>query len=179
VADRLQARLTQVLVIGEGKRTVNQKEQWCYVLRIPKIDDGTEFHIVKFNIMVTTAPNMPFPGKDWGPRSRQNQRPASAVAAGVDPNHVVDHNAVRSVGEGADAIEELRRSGAKESKWTTTTSRHQKTPKSPRQWQMVVEKSPPCAPGGWRTSPTTKGSSTPTSQACPRIVLNRIVHLIA
>ncbi len=35
-----------------------------------------------------------------------------------------------------------KNSGAKESKWTTTTSRHQKTPKPLHQWQMGVGKSP-------------------------------------
>ncbi len=39
--------LTRVLVIGEGQTTVNRKEQWCYIVRIPEIDDGTEFHIVR------------------------------------------------------------------------------------------------------------------------------------
>jgi hypothetical protein len=104
--------LTQVLVIGEGQRTVNRREQWCYIVRIPEIDDGTEFHIVKFNFTVTTAPETPFPGEERrGPRSRRNQRPAAAAAAEVDPNRVVDRNAVSSVGEGEDAIEELRRQG--------------------------------------------------------------------
>ena len=105
--------LTNVLVIGEGKRTVNRREQWCYIVRIPEIDDGTEFHIVKFNFSVTTAPDTPFPGEaNRGPRSRRNQRPAATVGAEVDPRRTDDRNAVPSmVGEGADANEELRRQG--------------------------------------------------------------------
>jgi hypothetical protein len=63
--------LMRLLVICEGKRTVNRKEQWCYIMRIPEIDDGTAFHIVKFNFMVTTAPETPFLSEDrHGPRSR-------------------------------------------------------------------------------------------------------------
>jgi hypothetical protein len=52
--------LMNVLVIGEGKRIVNRKEQWCYIVRIPEIDDGSEFHIVKFNFLVTVAPTVSF-----------------------------------------------------------------------------------------------------------------------
>jgi hypothetical protein len=29
-------QLTNVLVIGKGKMIVNRKEQWCYIVRIPK-----------------------------------------------------------------------------------------------------------------------------------------------
>jgi hypothetical protein len=102
-----------VLVTGEGKRTVNRREQWCYIVRIPEIDDGTEFHIMKFNFSVTQAPETSFPGEqNRGPRSRRNQRPAAAVAAEVNPRRTDDRNAVPSVvGEGVDAIEELRRQG--------------------------------------------------------------------
>jgi hypothetical protein len=42
-------QLVNVLVIGEGQRFVNRKNQWCYIVRIPEIDDGSEFHIVTFN----------------------------------------------------------------------------------------------------------------------------------
>ena len=51
--------LTNVLVISEGKRIVNRKEQWCYIVRIPKIDDGSE-------VPFTSEQNR-------GPRSRRNQ----------------------------------------------------------------------------------------------------------
>jgi hypothetical protein len=39
--------LTGVLVIGEGVRKVNRKEQMCYIVCILEIDDGSTFHIVK------------------------------------------------------------------------------------------------------------------------------------
>ncbi len=48
-------QLENVLVIGEGMRIVNKRNQWCYLVRIPEIDDGSVFHIVKFNFMVTVA----------------------------------------------------------------------------------------------------------------------------
>ena len=102
----------RVLVIGEGKRIVNRREQWCYVVRIPEIDDGTEFHIVKSNFSVTTAPEVPFTGEqNHGPRSRRNQQPAAAVADGVDPLRVIGHDVVPNLGEGGDVINELRRQG--------------------------------------------------------------------
>ncbi len=56
-------KLTNVLIIGEGKRIVNRKEQWCYIVCIPKIDDGSEFHILKFNFSVTVASAVPFMGE--------------------------------------------------------------------------------------------------------------------
>ena len=48
-------QLENVLVIGKGMRIVNKRNQWCYLVRIPEIDDGSVFHIVKFNFMVTVA----------------------------------------------------------------------------------------------------------------------------
>ncbi len=78
-------------------------------MRIPEIDDGTEFHIVKSNFLVTTAPEEPFAGEQ---RSRRtNQRPATAVADGVDPLRVIGRDVVPNLGEGGDAIDELRRQG--------------------------------------------------------------------
>jgi hypothetical protein len=35
--------LENVLIIGEGQRRVNKKDQWCYIVRIPKINNGSEF----------------------------------------------------------------------------------------------------------------------------------------
>jgi len=106
--------LKNVLVIGEGKRMVNRKEQWCYLVRIPKIDDGTEFHIVKFNFSVTEAPETPFPGKqNCGTHSRRHQRPAAAVAAEADLRRVVDRDVIHNVGEGGVDVDDLRRQGIK------------------------------------------------------------------
>jgi hypothetical protein len=84
----------------QGKRIVNRKEQWCYIVRIPEIDDGSEFHIVKFNFSVTVAPTVPFTGEqNRGPRLRRNQRVAVA-ASEVDPLRVAGRDIVPNVGEG-------------------------------------------------------------------------------
>ena len=67
-------KLTNVLVIGKGKMIVNRKEQWCHIMCIPKIDDGSEFHIVKFKFSVTEAPTVPFMGEqNHGPRGHRYQ----------------------------------------------------------------------------------------------------------
>ncbi len=63
-------QLVNVLVIGKGQRFVKRKSQWCYIVRIPEIDDGSEFHIVKVNFTVNIAPKVPFPGElNCSPRS--------------------------------------------------------------------------------------------------------------
>ena len=33
--------LNNVLIIGKGQRKVNKKDQWCYIVRIPGIDNGS------------------------------------------------------------------------------------------------------------------------------------------
>ena len=106
-------QLENVLVIGEGMRIVNKRNQWCYLVRIPEIDDGSVFHIVKFNFMVTVAPEVPFPGElSRGPRSRRNSHPAAAVAREVDPLRVSDCDVVPNIGElGDDKLDDLRRQG--------------------------------------------------------------------
>jgi hypothetical protein len=104
--------LTNVLVTGKGQRIVNRKEQWCYIVRIPEIDDGTEFHIVKFNFSVTRAPEMPFPGKqNRGPRLRRHQQLAAAVAAEADPLRIADRDVVPNVGDDGVDVDDLRHQG--------------------------------------------------------------------
>ncbi len=105
-------KLTNVLVIGEGKRIVNRKEQWCYIVCIPEIDDGSEFHIVKFNFSATVAPTVPFTGEqNRGPRGRRNQQPAAAVATEVDPLRVAGRDVVTNVGEGGVGVNDLQPQG--------------------------------------------------------------------
>ena len=105
-------QLVNVLVIGEGQRIVNRKNQWCYIVRIPEIDDGSEFHIVKFNFTVNVAPEVPFPGEiNRGPRSRRQQRPAAAVAREVDPLRAATSDVFANVGNLGDDLEDLRRQG--------------------------------------------------------------------
>jgi hypothetical protein len=103
-------QLVNVLVIGEGQRFVNRKNRWCYIVHIPEIDDGSEFHIVKFNFTVNVAPEVPFLGTlNRGPRSRQNQRPAAAVAREVDPLWAAGCDVVPNIGKLGDDLEDLRR----------------------------------------------------------------------
>ena len=107
-------QLVNVLVIGEGQRFVNRKNQWCYIVRIPEIDDGSEFHIVKFNFTVNVAPKVPFLGElNRGPRLHRQQRPAAAVGE-VDPLRAATREVVPNVGElGGDDLKDLRRQGIK------------------------------------------------------------------
>ena len=68
-------RLFGVLVTGEGVRRVQHKDQMCYLVRVPKIDDSTIFHIVKKNFKILAAPAVPF----------DSERPA---AMRVDPRRL-------------------------------------------------------------------------------------------
>ena len=70
-------RLFDVLVTGKGIRKVQHKDQMCYLVRIPEINDSTIFHIVKKNFKVlkapavpfeSEAPNVPVPTCPWCPR---------------------------------------------------------------------------------------------------------------
>ncbi len=54
-------------MIGEGMRHVNKKEHLCYLVRIPKIDDGSTFHVVKKNFKVEVAPQQAFESKTTQP----------------------------------------------------------------------------------------------------------------
>ena len=53
-------RLFGVLVMGEGIRRVQHKDQMCYLVCIPEIDDSTIFHIVKRNLRIESPPVIPF-----------------------------------------------------------------------------------------------------------------------
>ena len=54
-------RLVDVVIVGKAMHRVNRREQLCYECRIPDIDDGTIFHIVRSNFKVSVAPSTPFP----------------------------------------------------------------------------------------------------------------------
>jgi hypothetical protein len=97
---------------ARGQRFVNRKNQWCYIVRLPEIDYGNEFHIVKFNFIVNVAPEVPFPGElNRGPRLRRNHRPAAAVAHEVSPLRAAVCDVVPNVGELGDDLEDLRCQG--------------------------------------------------------------------
>ncbi len=105
-------QLVNVLVIGEGQRFVNRKNQWCYIVRIPEINDGSEFHIVKFNFTMNIALEVSFPGElNRGPGLRRQQRPAAAVACEVDPLWAATRDVVPNVGELGDDLKDLRHQG--------------------------------------------------------------------
>ncbi len=52
--------LLSMLVTGKGIQKVQHKSQMCYLVRIPKINDSTIFHIVKKNFKVLSARAIPF-----------------------------------------------------------------------------------------------------------------------
>ena len=52
-------RLTGVLITDEAMWCVYKRDQDCYLVRIPEIDYGREFHIVKRNFKVDQAPLLP------------------------------------------------------------------------------------------------------------------------
>ena len=56
-------RLAGVLVIGEGMRRVNHREQMCYLVRIDDLGEDIVCHIVKKNFKITQAPLVPFPSE--------------------------------------------------------------------------------------------------------------------
>ena len=101
-------RLTGVLVVGEGKRHVNKKEHLCYLVRIPEVDDGTTFYIVKKNFKVEVAPPQAFESELATPT------PASAAppSDGSNVDRASDRNVISNVEGGREMdIEDLTRQG--------------------------------------------------------------------
>jgi hypothetical protein len=102
-------RLTGVLVIGEGVRRVNRKEQMCYIVRIPEIDDGSTFHIIKKIFKVDSAGPQPFES-ECGKRPQRNE-PAAAADSGDSAERASQRNVVANV-EGREMdLEDLARQG--------------------------------------------------------------------
>ena len=89
-------QLVNVLVIGEGQRFVNRKNQWCYIVRIPEIDDGSEFHIVKKSFMVDVAHAQPFLGETSRKGTQQNQ--PAAMSGAVNELWAAGCNIVTNIG---------------------------------------------------------------------------------
>ena len=85
-------RLTGVLVIGEGKRHVNKKEQMCYLACIPKINDGSIFHIVKKNFKVYVAPPEIFESE-----CRNNEAERAPQATNIPDTNSAEHAPQRNV----------------------------------------------------------------------------------
>jgi hypothetical protein len=62
----------------------------CYLVRIPKIEDGTIFQFVKKNFKVESPPEIPFESKAPTPVARVD--PPSVPGEGVNPNRIADRN---------------------------------------------------------------------------------------
>ena len=132
-------RLTDVLVTGKATRAVRHKQQLCYLARIPEIDDGTEFYIVKRNFKIVQAPPTPF----------TSEEPQAAAVLPV-PNNARERessNNVTSIIEGGllhaatrEEIEELRRQGI------TVDDDNEPAPENA---QPPVPQGPAPPPGNW------------------------------
>jgi len=109
-------RLFGVLVTGEGIRRVQHKDQMCYLVRIPEIDDSTIFHIVKKNFKILAAPAVPFDSESPG-AMRVDPAPVAVPGEAVNPDRVADCNVVPNIEGYLDRdslrgdIEEQRRQG--------------------------------------------------------------------
>jgi hypothetical protein len=64
--------LTGVIITGEAKWRVARREQNCYLVRIPEINDDTQFYFVKKNFKIDQPPLSPF-------ESKAHQQPLPAV----------------------------------------------------------------------------------------------------
>ncbi len=53
--------LSGVLATGEGQQNVKGRQQNCYIVQIPIINDGSKFFTVKNNFQVDIAFVEPFP----------------------------------------------------------------------------------------------------------------------
>jgi hypothetical protein len=103
-------RLTGVVVMGEGVRRIQNKDQMCYLYRINEVDDGTIFFISKKNFKVDTLAAIPFESEALAQPVRGHNAlvcdELRAAGANVVPN-------VGTLSRGAtrEEIEELRRNG--------------------------------------------------------------------
>ena len=52
-----------VVITGEGKRRVGQRQQMYYLVTIPEFGEGVTFHIVKKNFQVNVDPKTVFKTK--------------------------------------------------------------------------------------------------------------------
>jgi hypothetical protein len=86
-------RLFDVLVTGEGIRRVQHKNQMSYLVRIPKIDNSTIFHIVKKNFKVLSAPAIPFESK----APAMHVEPTLVPGEAANPDWVADRNVVPNI----------------------------------------------------------------------------------
>ncbi len=89
-------RLFGVLVTGKGVRKVQHKNQMCYLVHIPEINDSTIFHIVKKNFKVLSAPATSFESKV--PAVRENCPPAPVIPdEALNPDRIADRDVVPNI----------------------------------------------------------------------------------
>ena len=99
-----------MLVVGEGVRRVQHKDQMCYLVRIGDINHSTLFHISKKNFKVTPSPLVPFQSETRAPVVPAINAPV------VDELRASGRNVVPNIGNllrggTREEIEELHRNG--------------------------------------------------------------------
>ena len=107
--DHSKKRLSGVIVLGQGQLMINRKLQKTYEVRIPELDNGVVYHIVRRNIRLDVAcpdPSNVFP----------EEVAAAAPAPRLPDERVSNQNAQRTqmnVGRGAtaDEVNALRQKG--------------------------------------------------------------------
>jgi hypothetical protein len=105
-----------VLVTGEGIRRVQHKDQMCYLVCIPEINNSKIFHIVKKNFKILGALAIPF-DSERPVAMRVDPAPVPVPGEAVNPDRIVDGNVVPNIEGYLDRdslrgdIEEQRRQG--------------------------------------------------------------------
>ena len=97
--------LDDVIVLGKEQHRINKKEQLSYRVRIPAIDDGSEFWISCHNFKVTIEGPTPFPDETPSPPSDREANSADSLRG--------QFTNVNNIGRGASAadIADLRAQG--------------------------------------------------------------------
>jgi hypothetical protein len=109
-------RLFGVLVTDKGIRRVQHKNQMCYLVCIPEIDDSTIFHIAKKNFKILAAPAVPF-NSERPTAMRVDPAPVAVPGEAMNPDRIADRNVVPNIEGYLDRdslrgdIEEQRRQG--------------------------------------------------------------------
>ena len=107
--DHSKKRLSGVLILGQGERVINRKMQKTYECRIPELDNGVVYHIVRRNLRLDVASPDP-----------SNVFPEEVAAAAPAPRPLDERgsnqNAERTQmnggrGASADEVNELRQQG--------------------------------------------------------------------
>ena len=88
-----------VVIVGKEIHRINKRDILSYRVRLPEIDDGSEFWIVCRNLSVTTIGARPF--DDEAPPEGTVQR--EAATATVNPLRGQFENVSNNIGRGASA----------------------------------------------------------------------------